>query len=186
MISVIVATYGPRGYWDMIAERAVRSAELETDDVIRIHGNTLAEARNEGAAKAKNKRLVFLDADDELARGFNHWVVEYETVLQPRTQYFHADYTVSEPYWIAPRESLYEGNHIIVGAPVLKEAFMDVGGFDDYPIYEDWALWLKMKQAGATFGKTWATYRVHVNPKGRNSQNNYGWVYEQIRQDFRG
>lgn len=182
MISIIVATYGNRQVWDQIARPAMLSAVNETDDLIRVHGKTLHEARNEGAAKARHERIMFLDADDKIRQGFVRQVVQKETILQPKTM-FVSGLTVEYPSWIKPFPSIYDGNHLIVGCPVLKEAFMDVGGFDDYPIYEDWALWLKMIKAGATVGKTNGVYIVNKGLDGRNAQNPGDWI-ERIRKDF--
>lgn len=182
MISIVVATYGDRAVWDRVARPAMISAVNETDDLIRVHGKTLHEARNEGAAKARHKRIMFLDADDKIRRGFVSLVVQKETILQPQTM-FVSGLTVEHPSWIKPFPTLLDGNHLIVGCPVLKEAFMDVGGFDDYPIYEDWALWLKMVKAGATIGKTHGVYMVNKREDGRNSQNAGDWI-ARIRKDF--
>lgn len=183
MISIIIATHGNFKKWDKLAQRAIKSAITESDDVIRIHGETLASSRNEGAAKAKHDRIMFLDADDELVDGFSSLVTEKEDVLQPRTIYISPDGETGPVHWIEPRESLLDGNHIIVGAPVMREAFMDCGGFDEYPIFEDWALWLKMKKAGATFGRTKATYKIHVRNDSMLRGDWGNWI-DIIRGDF--
>lgn len=182
MISIIIPTHGDFNKWDTLAKRAVRSAVTESDDVIRIHGKTLASARNDGAKKAKYSRIMFLDADDEILPGFSNLVIEEEDILQPRTLYVK-DGVAGETHWIEPFDDLLIGNHIIVGAPVLKEPFMDVGGFDEYPIFEDWALWLKMRKAGATFGKTQAIYKINVTP-GSMLQGDWGNWIDIIRRDF--
>lgn len=183
MISIVIATHGDFEKWDRFAQRAVKSAATESDDVIRVHGKTLASSRNEGASKAKHDRIVFLDADDELTPGFSDLVVEKEDVLQPKTIYVSPEGEPGPAHWLEPRERLLDGNHIIVGAPVSRDAFMDSGGFDEYPIFEDWALWLKMKNAGATFGRTSATYRIHVRNDSMLRGDWGNWI-EAIRRDF--
>jgi glycosyltransferase involved in cell wall biosynthesis len=180
MISVVVATYGDYDVWGPIAERALASTK-EFDEVIYVHGETLASARNAGARKARGERLVFLDADDELAPGFKDLVVEEEDILQPLTIYRQPDGTETEPHYLLPYGDLYDGNHIVIGAPINRELMLSVGGFDEYPVAEDWALWLKMRRAGATFGQTKATYIVNVNHNSRNLI--LGDIYMQIRRD---
>ena len=180
MISVVVATFGDYDKWSAIAQNALRSAS-DFDDVIYMHHDTLAKARNAGALVAKGDRIVFLDADDELAPGFKDLVVEDEDILQPQTIYRYPDGTVDGPSYLLPYGDLYDGNHIVIGAPINRQLMLDVGGFDEYPVAEDWALWLKMRRAGATFGQTKATYIVNVHPQSRNLI--LGDIYMQIRRD---
>lgn len=184
MISVIVATYGDYDLWNPLAERALRSVDPEAMETIRVHGDDLASARNAGARAASGDRLVFLDADDELYPGFSDLVVESEDVLQPMTMFREpATGAINSYGWIEPAEDLLIRNHIIVGAPVNRELFLESGGFEDYSIAEDWALWLKLRSMGATFGRTSATYVINFNPSGRNAQPDNGEI-ERIRQAF--
>ena len=185
MISIVIATYGDKNHWDKVAETAIRSVWQQTStnwEMFRTHEATLAEARNYGARAASNDRLVFLDADDELDPRFVESITEAEDILQPLTVYRNLEAT-SEPYWIEPRTDLLDGNHIVVGAPVKRQVFLDSGGFDDYPIAEDWALWLKLRKRGATFGRTSAKYIVNVNPQGRNTLPENGWL-DRIRKAY--
>ena len=183
MISVIVATYGDRDHWRRVARSAIDSAESQTveAEVLYTHGATLARARNFGAYVAHGERLVFLDADDWLAPDFCERIVEPENVLQPLTAYHMAGYQTKVAHYLEPRDDLIEGNHLIVGCPVDREVFMDVGGFDEWPVYEDWALWLKIRAAGGSFGKTTGVYNVTVNPNGRNQDPRGPETYDQIR-----
>lgn len=186
MISVIVATYGDRDHWRRIARRAINSAENQTveAEVLYTHGATLARARNFGATLAHGERLVFLDADDWLAHDFVEKIVEPENVLQPMTTTYIGGHQMQLPYYLPPREDLLDGNHLIVGCPVDKELFMDVGGFDEWPVYEDWALWLKIRAAGGTFGKTTGVYNINHNPDGRNQDPRGPETYDKIRQAY--
>jgi hypothetical protein len=48
----------------------------------------------------------------------------------------------------------------------------------DYPIYEDWQLWLRMEEIGCTFGKcTDAICKVYIRDSGRNSQQDIQQKY---------
>jgi hypothetical protein len=61
--------------------------------------------------------------------------------------------------------------------------FFAVGGFDAYPILEDWALWLNLVAAGlGIVDVPEAVYRVHVRSGGRNANRAlHDQVYAQIR-----
>lgn len=87
MISVIIGTYGSSKWYDLAWSRAHPSVDLTDEpvplvsrntgeyywpstEIIVVHQETLAIARNEGAARAANPWLCFLDADDELTPGY--------------------------------------------------------------------------------------------------------------------
>ena len=196
MISIIVATYGDEQHWDKIAHAAMLSAYQQSPSftqVIRVHGDSLHEARNAGAAKAYGDTLVFLDADDWLDPMFSvlaSFAMKKHDVIQPKTRFVEAmgpsQQFNSTPTWLEPSsdEGLIGGNHLIVGCPIKREMFMDIGGFDDWPVYEDWALWLKAEKAGADFGKTKAVYNVLVNPIGRNQSPLGPETFHRIREQY--
>ena len=49
------------------------------------------------------------------------------------------------------------------------EIFKKVGGFKDYPILEDWDLWIRMIQSGASVEEVpEAIYMVNVRDDSRN------------------
>jgi glycosyltransferase involved in cell wall biosynthesis len=189
LISIIISTFNNewlkrnRHYF----ERAMQSAHSQTIpvEVLWEHGETLASARNQGAENASGDRLVFLDADDELEPNFARSITEPESVLQPLTVQKWENTYPTEPAYMEPRADLIDGNHLIVGCPVKRDIFMDVGGFDEWPVYEDWALWLKIKKAGGTFGKTTGIYRINLREGSRNSSPVGPEVYEQIRNIYR-
>jgi hypothetical protein len=183
-VSIVIATFGHIDWITLANQTAQKTYRDQPDaDIITVYGNTLAEARNRGAHAATSDRLVFLDADDELAPGYCKLITEPEDVLQPLTVYRFRDGRETAAHYIEPRPSLLDGNHIVVGAPVNREAFLDVGGFDEWNLAEDWALWLKMKKAGCSFGRTTGTYIVNVNPAGRNATGDYSEL-DRIRQAY--
>lgn len=191
MISVIIATFGDEWIANnqhkiQFALWSAKNQTLDDVEVIRTHEKSLHEARNLGAQKAKGSRLVFLDGDDWLHERFCENIVEPEDVLQPLTKYKDAPFSAigTAASYLEPRADLIEGNHLIVGCPVKRELFLDVGGFDDWPVYEDWALWLKMRKAGATFGKTTGIYYVRYNFMGRNQDPRGPETYDTIRRMY--
>jgi glycosyltransferase involved in cell wall biosynthesis len=190
LIGIVIATYGEGWVTKHRAlfERALQSALSQSTpvDVVWEHGPTLAEARNRGARHVKGDRLVFLDADDWLDTDFALRAVEAEDVLQPLSTYFIDSKFSSPPMYIPPHPlGLSDGNHLIVGCPVNREVFMDVGGFDEWPVYEDWALWLKIEEVGGTFGKTTGIYNVAYRPDGRNSSPEGPKTYDLIRSIYK-
>lgn len=188
--SVIVGTYGD-DRWKVRAEQALASAHDQTFpavDVIHVHGDTLADARNTGALRANGEYLIFLDADDELDCNYlasmNHARFEAAGVLSHPTWLFQpstlglVDGREDPEAVLIPERPLHTGNFMVIGTAVQRQLFLDVGGFKDWPMYEDWCLWIRCWQKEAGFWKVPdAIYRVHVFEGSRNQ----GIRAEQVR-----
>lgn len=189
-VGVIIATFGSRMQWAAFARRALRSAHNQShppDHVRWVHGETLQEARNAGAAGCPTDWLIFLDADDELDPYYiESMLAGTGDVRQPATLGVYEDGTTDEyASVIPPGRNLLERNHIVIGAMVRHELFDKVGGFDDYAALEDWALWIKCWLEGAEFGVcSDAIYRVHLRPDSRNQSDRHGRTYIDIRERF--
>ena len=120
---------------------------------------------------------MFLDADDELEPG-------YITALQagacdlraPAVRYVAPDrFQAARMPRVAGHDHdctadcLPEGNWLVIGTMARTQLLRDVGGFEPWPIYEDWALWLRCWKAGATVEAIpAAVYRAHHRPDSRN------------------
>lgn len=178
-ISVVVATFGD-DVWINRAQRAIESATHQTlspHEIIHIHGDTLAEARNQGAERAEADWLLFLDADDELDKGYveamdraiRHHASEGRTFLfQPATLGIVNGVEDREPV-VIPKRNLSTGNYMVIGTIVQRDQFLRVGGFWEWFAWEDWCLFMRCVADGATSVPVpEAIYRVHVNPNGRN------------------
>lgn len=184
-MSVIVGTYGDNK-WKSIAQRAVESAlnQVIHCEVLHVHGATLAGARNTGAKLATGRTLIFLDADDELAPGYIEAMIIAETnnpspaLLQPATQIIGVD---EHPALIPPKP-LDQGNFMVIGTAVPAALFHAVGGFRDWPLYEDWCLWIRCTLAGAAHVPVPdAVYQINRDHVGRNLpdrpiQEHYFWA----------
>jgi len=186
--SIIVPTYGDRDYWGPLAERAMASVEAQTFrdfELIRCHGEDIRSTRNYGGFKASGEWLVFLDADDELDSNYlensNHG---FGDIRQPLIVFSDENGVMqSIPFYISPGGGIQHANYIVIGAPVRRDLFVDSGGFDDYPVFEDWALWLKLVKHGATLGMTAGVYIIHDLPGNRNGTNVPG-IADRVRGDW--
>lgn len=182
-IGIVVATFGNEVRWAPLAERAIASAaSQEVPDGLELktvwtHGDSLHEARNEGADLVKTDWLIFLDADDTLRPGYVKAMIEgHGDIRQPET--VTAGNPDEQPIFIPPKDSLRSGNWIVIGAACRASLFYQVGGFRDLPIYEDWDLWIRMANAGAEIGQApGAVYEVTVMPDSRNQADHEVAVY---------
>ena len=176
-MSVLVATFGDAEWSKLAAERAVPSALALGVPVVHVHGDTLHDARNEAVERASTEWVVHLDGDDELERGFVDRIAAGSADLRaPAVRYVRNGF---EPAPIVPKvaghshecgaECLPFGNWLVVGTAVRRQMVLDVGGWRDLPMYEDWDLWARCWQAGATAEAIpSAVYRAHVRRDSRN------------------
>ena len=183
-VTVIIATCG-NSVWKDMGDRAIKSALATGAKVRRVHiaNGTVAEARNKGLSIVKTKYVVFLDADDALdPRYFDiktpevdvtATTIKYQsamTPIMPRV-WTHEQYANLRHNGYCHSGCLVDGNWIHIGAIIRCEALRAVGGFREYPIYEDWAIYLAMQQNGATFGcnfKSVYNAGVRINNNHRN------------------
>ena len=164
-VTVCIGTFG-EDRWQLLAnERAIPSAQAP---VIHVHGDALHEARNEAAARATSEWLCFLDADDELAPGYFDAMAEGTRDLRgPAVQYVHRG--KAQPAKVWEDRGLEYGNHLVLGTCIRRDLFDRVGGFHDYPLYEDWDLWLRCYLQGATYETLpAAVYVAHARADSRN------------------
>lgn len=188
--TIIIATFGG-AEWAKKAEKAIASARNQTvpAQVIPLHAQSLAQARNGAAYMASTEWLIFCDADDSLAPDYVEKMLEGDDdhLRQPSTLGVYPDGTEDEEPVLIPERPLTQSNYLVIGTMCPRELFLDVGGFDDdLPVLEDWDLWLRMWKAGAVIGKRpEAVYRVGVNPDSRNQKKDvHNRYYNQIRRRY--
>ena len=194
-VSVCIGTFGSLATWAPMARRAICSAERQTlapVSVTWVHQSTLAKARNAAASVSTGEWLVFCDADDELANTHCAEVarvaatIEGDGLLQPLTLGVRADGVVDAKAIHIPHGSMIDRNYLVIGTAIRASQFKRLGGFDEYPCYEDWDLYLRAVLDGATVHKSNAVYRVHVNPGSRNQGHRETQVstYNTIRSKY--
>lgn len=175
-VTVAVATFGDPSWKTLATQRAIPSAQRQAP-VVHAHAETLAEARNKALERVETEWVIFLDADDELERGYVHAMSLGEADLRAPAVSYVKNGRARAPH--IPRvpghrhacsgECLPEGNWIVIGAAVRADLVRSVGGFEEWPVYEDWALWLRCWKAGASSEPvTRATYRAHWRRDSRN------------------
>lgn len=172
--SIIIATFGDERWRKLAQERAYPSALAQGDYEVILHhdeSDKIHIARNNAAAKASGERLVFLDGDDALEHGYCDVLLQSVGDLRyPRVRYVREGQDPDQAEAVKhPDTDPLKRNYMCIGTMLRKSLFEQVGGFDEWPAWEDWALWIKCWLAGARpVLCDRAIYRSYVNPQGRN------------------
>lgn len=167
-VTICVGTFGHRRWIDLAHDRAIPSAVRQGCPVIFRHETTLADARNAALRAARTDWVVVLDADDEMDDG-------YVAALAAGT----ADIRVPALFEVNPDGSreqiplahrdIEHTNPIPVSAMARRDMVLSAGGFQPWPAWEDWALWLTLVRRGATVEHIDAARLLaHVSPGSRN------------------
>lgn len=178
-VTVVVGTFGDRKWEDLAHQRAIPSAEALDVPVVHVHGDTLHEARNSGLARVQTDWVCHLDADDELAPGYFDAMALGTADLRAPSVLYLRPIVDDDPEPIMPKvaghdhdctaDCLPYGNWLVIGTLARTELLWSVGGWRDYDWSEDWDLWVRAWQAGATVEAVpAAVYIAHVRYNSRN------------------
>lgn len=197
-IGLAVGTFGDE--WEERGKRALKTAVAlnDFDAWYHCHADTLSEARNSAAEMCGEVDcLVFMDADDMVANGYSQamrtrWQQaamrsdHQSWLVQPATRGIYPDGSLDDEAVLIPPKNLYDSNFMVIGTMVEKRIFEGVGGFRDFPVIEDWDLWIRCVLAGSGIvQQPDAVYGVGVNPGSRNTNSaTHGKIYGQIRREF--
>lgn len=184
-IGIFIGTYGDEKWAELALERAFPSAKATKPDLlVMAHGESLQDVRNGALADFDTDWLIFLDADDELDEAYVRemrrkvdTLAPGHYVIQPATVTIRGGRQVGTPKLIPPKPTLWEGNHCVIGSMFPTALFHQVGGFDDWPAWEDWGLWLKCLKAGARFTACpEAVYRIHEEDREHRNRIEPGYA----------
>lgn len=191
--SILIATYGSNEWKNLAFARALPSVRDSSCEILVGHESkgTVSSARNGLAERATGDWLIFLDADDELG---SDYIGAMTRSLEQQSFPAHLLLLVpARSYVIRGRRTLThfeeerplsEGNWLPIGTAVSTSLFFQVGGFREWPLYEDWDLWLRCSLAGAEILRVpEAVYLAHVRKGSRNrshSQAERHYWHQQI------
>lgn len=178
-VTICISTFGGDEWKELAQKRALPSAAAFACPVVLAHADTLHEARNNALAQVATEWVVFLDADDQLDSGYLEALNAASADLRaPAVRYVRPNGLSLRPAAV-PRVHghdheceagcLVYGNWMVIGTAAPAALLREVGGFRDWPAYEDWDLWARCWQAGASCQPVPdAVYIAHVRRDSRN------------------
>lgn len=179
-VTIAIPTCGEQSWSDLAIERALPSAQTQDVPVLHVHYRdaTVSEARNRILGAIGTEWVVYLDADDELEPDFVAHIAKGTCDLRaPAVRYQTPGWPlmkermprVSGHQHACSAECLPYGNWLVVGSAVRTQLIHDAGGWREWPCFEDWCLWVRCWQLGATVEAVpHAVYRAHVRHDSRN------------------
>lgn len=175
--TICIGTFGGVEWVELAERRAIPSAKAQGVPVIHRHAPTLARARNDALSLVETEWVVFLDADDELDQSYLNALGAGSADLRaPSVCYVRAGHRarprvprVAGHAHACTADCLTQGNWLVVGTAVRTQLIRDVGGWEEWPWSEDWAVWLKCHLAGASIEAIpEAVYIAHWSRSSRN------------------
>ena len=185
-VLVVIPEYGDKKFWLPFTMRAMQSVENQTVDCDWriVDAGDLQSCRNTGGLTAETDYLIFLDADDTLSPTYIEEMLKGTGDIRvPSVHRHYEDGRIdTDQKWYTPIP-LIQRNYIVVSAMIRTSLFKQLGGFHDYESLEDWDLWLRAEEAGATFEQIPSAV-LHVNKRvgSRNSNNSYVEILNNAKQ----
>lgn len=166
-VSVCIGTFGDPVWEDRAKDAAESAIAQRCAEVVHVHGDTLADARNRAVEEATGEWIVTLDADDALAPGYVDAMAHATGDLRaPTLELAYHDRRVRPDL---TKRDIERMNPCCIGTAIRRDLLLDVGGFPDFEAWEDWAVFLRAVRRGATIEHVpAAVYRSWVRAHSRN------------------
>lgn len=185
-LTILICAHGDEAWRDLAYSRAFPSAEGQAHTLVFYEPEqTLAQVRNAAAESTSSKWLCFLDADDELDFGYVDAMrrhSEADCLLAPAVKYVDST-RETEPATL-PNEpgDMRVVNRCVIGTLIQRSTFVEVGGFQEWPLFEDWDLFLGAHMLGVPIVYVPdAVYKAHVKRGGRNEPGDRRLVNQTYR-----
>lgn len=132
----------------------------------------VAKARHEGFRFSTSKLILFIDGDDKLFPDYIERMVP--NLLEADITYpnwFLANGVENELVDVPETLDLRKKNSVLISSMMKREVYEKLGGFRDYPIYEDWDFWLRAEKQGFKFKKANTSLWYRQTPDSRNRKS---------------
>lgn len=172
-LTILICAHGDERWRDLAYSRAYPSACDQAATIVCYRPElTLAEVRNAAGALAVTEWLCFLDADDELDFGYvdaMRRAIDGEALYAPAVKYIDPKRTTAPACLPNEGGDMRAINRCVIGTLIRRSTFLEAGGFQEWPLYEDWDLFLGVHLSGVPIVYVPdAVYKAHVKRQSRN------------------
>jgi glycosyltransferase involved in cell wall biosynthesis len=150
-------------------------------------------ARSEGVRFSKAPLLLFLDADDKLSPDYlekmvflmDKYDIAYPNILWWYEQKWGENKLGETPYKLTP-DLMITQCHIPVTCLMKRHVFLELDGFRNFPMFEDWDFWLRAMVKNYKFGKanTLLWYRQYPFTRNRQDRESKKKIHRKISNQF--
>lgn len=156
----------------------------------------VAKARMMGAKIATGDYITFIDADDKIPEVF---LLEMQNKIKTGKEIIYPDCVVwcswgnsalKNTYCHMPVklewDALSKQNWVLVSSLIPRQLFMDLGGFKEYRMYEDWEFFQRAFLHKVKFIKafTWLSYRQRTTSRNRQPDTVKQEITQKIKEDI--
>lgn len=180
-VTVLIPIHRTKGNWEWL-QQAANSIGPGVPIMVLENDGELAEALNTGLREAATEFVLPMGSDDVACPDMLHelhaaiWDVDVAYPAMVLTSEDLSDvvgFHEAQPF--CPLR-LAQGNFISGNSLVRRSKALEVGGFRDLPVLEDWDLWLRMSRAGARFKPVPQARLLYRQVKGsRNRRTDVDW-----------
>lgn len=186
-IGVVIVCYGDRFYLKE-SQKAFKSITEQTvlPDEIRIvyaKNGKLHDMINNEVRNLSTDYFMRLDADDTVSKDYIECFQKATgDILKPYIIMVDENGRALTERQQLPDKPLNQGNHIVSTAPIRRDLFLEIGGYNEHPILEDYDLFIRLSlYKNAKIGKMNGTLYYTQRPgKTRNTIDPEGWKYNQV------
>jgi glycosyltransferase involved in cell wall biosynthesis len=208
-LSILIPCYNKEQYIDECIA-SIKEQTLQPKEILLAHdgckepnahidATTIIFTKNRGVQKVRDELvrfsscelILFLDADDKLAPDYLERMI-YKMpkveIVYPNIFWWYGNgfnRIGDTPDKLLPKD-MFNSCKIPVTCMMKKFVYKELGGFRDFPMFEDWDFWLRAMVKGYKFEKanTMLYYRQAKNTRNRAEKEEKEKVYKQIRSQF--
>ncbi len=195
---IIVVSDGSPDHADIVKVLEPYKQQTPPIYLLRKENGGLSSARNFGIEQATGEYIMCLDADDKLVPAAieEHMklLTDDKTIAQCALMEFGERHVINVPLPNTSLERIMQSNTIFCNAVFPRQAWVDVGGFDESETmragYEDWECWIRMLAKGYKVNTSdfiALRYRVHEGQMTQATawpqrQKLYNYIYKKHKE----
>lgn len=148
-VGVVIVCYGDKFYLrrSLKALSSVINQTVSADEIrfVYVENGKLHTLINDAVRSLSTDYFIRLDADDFISEDYIQCFKNVSgDIIKPYVIRVDEEGNVLSTREQIPDKPLNQGNHIVSTAPIRRDLFLDVGGYNDHPVLEDYDLFIRL------------------------------------------